>query len=134
MTKGRLWWAAVAALWLAGAGGGAAGGGPMLELTEQACGQEIPVAAGSRVRLTLPEQGGTGYLWQLRGLDETRLLLLEVTSRPQVEKELLGGPLKKIFLFSAKGAGRVALSLELRRPWEKEEPPLRKCTIVLNIF
>lgn len=124
-------------MWLWGlallAGAALAAGGNMLELTEQDCGGEREVKAGGLVRLVMTEPGGTGYLWEPRDLDMARLELLETTTARRGDKELLGGPHDRIFLFRALGPGKVRLTLELRRPWEKGEPPPRTCSITLNI-
>lgn len=116
------------------AGAALAAGGSMLELTEQDCGGERDVKAGGLVRLVLTEPGGTGYLWEPRDLDTARLELLETTTARRGDKELLGGPHDRIFLFRALRPGKVRLILELRRPWEKGEPPPRTCSITLNIL
>ncbi len=112
---------------------GFAAGGSMLELTEQDCGGEREVRAGGLLRLRLPEPGATGYLWETRHLDPARLELLETTTARRGDKELLGGVHDRLFLFRALTPGKVRLTLELRRPWEKGEPPLRTCNITLNI-
>jgi predicted secreted protein len=108
-------------------------GGAMLELTEQDCGRERDVAAGEMIRLVLPEPGGTGYLWEPRHPDPARLQLLESTTARRGEKQLLGGTHDRIFLFRATAPGKVRLTLELRRPWEQEEPAAKSCTLLLNI-
>lgn len=110
-----------------------AAGGSMLELTEQDCGRERELKVGGLVRLVLTEPGGTGYLWEPRDLEAARLALVETTTARRGDKQLLGGPHDRIFLFRALSPGRVRLTLELRRPWAQAESPARRCTLILQI-
>lgn len=128
-----LLWGAV--LFLAPLAGVTLGAGPeILELGEEDCGRERDVPVGALVRLMLPEPGGTGYLWEPEQQEAALLRLLESTTVRRGPKELLGGPHDRIFLFQALAPGRTRLTLELRRPWEKAEPPLKSCSLTLNIL
>ncbi len=110
-----------------------AAGGAMLELTEKDCGKTQVIPQGSRFRLTLPEQGATGFIWEPTDLEGTGLEVLEVKTAPRGAKELVGGPVAKTWLLQAGRAGQTSLTLLYRRPWEKEVPPARSCVIFLDI-
>lgn len=110
-----------------------ASGVPMLDLTEQDCGQTRIVPRGSLFRLTLPEQGGTGFVWEPADLAGTGVEMVEVKTAALKEKELVGGPVAKTWLLRAGPPGKSSLTLNYRRPWEKDLPPARRCIIFLDI-
>ncbi len=105
----------------------------MLELTEHDCGQSRSLPPGGILRLTLPETGGTGFVWEPEDLEPDRLQVLQVETTPLANKELLGGPLAKSWLIKALTPGKARLSLALRRPWEQGVPPARRCVFFLEI-
>jgi predicted secreted protein len=81
-------------------------------------GKEIQVKAGSMIRLSLEERGGTGYAWEFDQLDEQHFEVIKVETRPLVEKNRVGGPILKTWLLKAKNPGETRLSLDYFRSWE----------------
>jgi predicted secreted protein len=113
--------------------GGLATESGMLELTERDCGQTRSLSLGGLCRLTLEEQGGTGFVWEPVALDRKRLEVLEVTTVGLGEKPQVGGPVAKTWLFRTVGRGKTRLALAYRRPWEQQVPPARRCEILLEV-
>ena len=90
-------------------------------ITKDDDGKEIIVPEGAIVEARLEQHGGTGYLWQIVGLDETHLKVLESTETPLKEGKIVGGPLLKTWQIQAVKAGQTELRIVLYRPWEGPE-------------
>jgi len=90
-------------------------------ITQNDNGKEIAVPEGAIVEVRLEQSGGTGYLWQIVGLDETHLKVLESASAPLKGERIVGGPLLKTWKIQALKAGQTDLKILLYRPWEGPE-------------
>ncbi len=87
----------------------------------------VAARVGDTIRVDLPAQAGTGYVWTatlegdaLRpGRSETH-----AAARP-------GGPKREIRTYVAGATGSARISFAYRRPWEAAKPPARQ--VVLNV-
>jgi inhibitor of cysteine peptidase len=97
--------------------GGLLGGPISLTLTGD-------VRTGENLPFALESSPGTGYLWDVKQLDETRLRRagpVQLASKVQ----LLGAPMKQTVPIQGTGTGRTTLTLFYRRPWESNRAPTR---------
>lgn len=89
-----------------------------------------------QVVLTLIENGTTGYLWALEGLDEKGLLALAENGD---QTEYLGGetevgaPSLRTWRFTILGAGTQTLTLRYARSWETDAPA-RVMTLTVSVL
>ena len=92
-----------------------------LVLTKNDDGKDIVVPEGAIFEVRLEQHGGTGYLWQIVGLDEAHLKVLESTETPVKGGKIVGGPLLRTWEIQAVNAGQTDLKILLYRPWEGPE-------------
>lgn len=91
----------------------------MVMVTKAHSGKEITVKLGDVIRIELPEQGGTGFLWQFEGLDKQFFDLIKVeTDKMNKEEGLTGEPLVKRWHLKTKKVGTTVVRLYYFRPWE----------------
>lgn len=112
-------------------------------VTQADDGRTLNLRRGERLRVVLPDIAGTGYSWEIEGVDP-RLLRPEgqrtwqdpgPPPAPGVEgvAGLVGGPLQISFLFRAVAPGRTELRLRHWRPWEGAGSVDRRFTLQLRI-
>jgi inhibitor of cysteine peptidase len=92
-------------------------------------GNTFVVAAGDELIVTLPENPTTGYRWEL---DSPSAALVLERDEPRAGRVPGAGGVR-VLAFRAAAAGRVRLSLQLRRAWETMQPPLQKFSVVADI-
>ena len=83
----------------------------------------LTLGVGKSLTVRLPAQPGTGHSWKVLPPDAT---ILETVGEPASEpqgKGLPGGKETQVFHFVAKGAGKVALTFQYARGWEKDTKP-----------
>ncbi len=84
-------------------------------------GSELELAAGETFEVRLSDIAGTGYQWVIVGQPDS----VELTDEGTAEgaDPLPGGERLHSFRFVASGPTRGRIALELRRSWERAEPP-----------
>ena len=101
-----------------------------VKLTQADDGTTVTVKPNADVTLTLPENGSTGYTWMIKKNDlgaPTRNDVGGSPSRP-------GSSGHVTFTWSTAGAsGRVAIELELQRPWAETTPAIDHFSVTLDI-
>lgn len=106
-----------------------------LVLTEAQHKRMIPVKVGMVVAVLLKANPGTGYTWQAMALDPEWLKPLGeaiyVPVEPESEGTRVGAQERQLFRFRVSGDGNYMLRMVYRRPWEKDEPPLRRFRVTL---
>ena len=108
----------------------AAGAEPVrLSVTDE--GKTIETRIGGVLLLTLPFNGGTGYLWQREPPFLETIAVREEAVRPSSKRP--GAPQERMFRITARGAGRVPVKFALRRPWEKTARPAGEFRFTLLI-
>lgn len=106
-----------------------------LVLTEAQHKRMIPVKGGMVVAVLLKANPSTGYTWQAMTLDPEWLEPLGesvyIPAGHEPEGARVGAPERQLFRFRVRGNGKYLLRMGYRRPWEKEEPPLRRFRVTL---
>ena len=100
-----------------------------LKLDDKSCGSRQQLTVGDALEITLPGNPTTGYVWQASAVPP----LLQQQGEPlhQSNSKLIGTDGVTSFRFNVVSAGEANLVLIYRRPWEKEIPPARTCSIQL---
>lgn len=78
----------------------------------------------NEITVTLIENGTTGYVWALKGLDgQSTLTLTEDRTEALPGTEgLTGAPVRRVWVFSVGQMGAVTLTFSYQRPWEENAP------------
>jgi inhibitor of cysteine peptidase len=87
-------------------------------------GQEIEVAAGDLLVITLGSNPTTGFGWQLSvPIDEDLLAFIESRYEPgeNAEQGMVGAAGNEVWTFKALTKGETTISMEYSRPWEGGE-------------
>ena len=105
---------------------------PSLTLTEEDSGREVVVQLGDAVYVSLEENPTTGYGWVLASMTPGVLELEEWSFAPTPGVAIGGGGARRISLH-ARAPGRAELELQLRRPWESDEPPVARFTLTVHV-
>jgi len=80
------------------------------------------MAVGARFSIELDENPTTGYRWSAPAFDEKYLVLEADEYAPAAGAAIGGGGVRR-FVFAVKSAGRTAIRLENKRPWERDAAP-----------
>ena len=85
-------------------------------------GQQVKVAVGGSVIVTLESNASTGFQWVLVSIgDETVLEKVANTYEAPEDTDMVGAPGKEIWTFKALKKGTSTISMEYSRPWEGGE-------------
>lgn len=96
-------------------------------------GKDIEVRQGRVFRVELEGAGATGYLWQIRDLDRSRLDLVNQSTRVLLSDGRMGGPVLSVFTLKALSKGTVVLTIDYFRPWEGRENSEKTFSVKINI-
>jgi len=81
-------------------------------------GQQVEVAAGGSVTVTLESNASTGFQWELVSIsDEAVLEKVANTYEAPEDTGMVGAPGKEIWTFSALKKGTSTISMEYSQPW-----------------
>ncbi|HAR96310.1 MAG TPA: hypothetical protein DCR97_10170 [Deltaproteobacteria bacterium] len=105
----------------------------LMTLTITDNGKEIEVKQEDALRVELEGAGATGYLWQIRDLDRSRLDLVNQSTRVLLSDGRMGGPVLSVFTFKALSKGTVVLTIDYFRPWEGREKSEKTFSVKINI-
>ena len=96
-------------------------------------GTVIDVNLDGSFKITLEENGSTGYLWDYTVSEENALNLVSEESF-SFSPGMAGAPIEKEWTFKALKAGKYTLLYTYRRPWETGKEPLKtvKCDIYVS--
>lgn len=106
---------------------------PLMTLTINDDGREIEVKQGDLLRVELEGAGATGYLWQIRDLDRSRLDLVNQSTRVLLSDGRMGGPILSVFTLKAVSKGSVVLTIDYFRPWEGRAKSEKTFSVKINI-
>lgn len=101
-------------------------------LTENDKEKHLMLQTGDIVRIDLFGNPTTGYTWEVSSQSTCLLDLLENSYSPA--SSLVGSGGTFTFRFQAKSCGSANLSILYLRPWEKEEPPLDRFYLTVDIL
>ncbi len=98
-------------------------------------GQEIEVAVGDLLVITLESNPTTGFGWQLSGIDEDLLALIECRYEPgeNAEQGMVGAGGSEVWTFEALTKGETTISMEYSRPWEGGEKAVQTFEVTVTI-
>lgn len=86
-------------------------------LTQAMDGSLVEMAVGDHLFVELPENGTTGYVWEV---ERTALpLAQEESTRSAASTSAVGAGGTATFAWTARTAGEGVIRLKLWRPWEK---------------
>ncbi|HEY32953.1 MAG TPA: protease inhibitor I42 family protein [Dehalococcoidia bacterium] len=100
-------------------------------------GQEIEVAAGTLLVITLESNPTTGFGWQLsEPIDEGLIALIESRYQPceNAEQGTVGAGGSEVWTFETLATGVATISMEYSRPWEGGEKAVQtfEITVIIN--
>ena len=101
-------------------------------LTETDSGRTIDLRMGDRLSISLGGNPTTGYTWQVTAVDEQVLAPLGEPGYA-ASSEALGAGGVFAFEFKAVAAGKTALRLVYRRPWEKRRRPAQTFKVDVTV-
>lgn len=102
-----------------------------LSLEASACDSHQRLAPGDVLKIRLPSNPTTGYLWQVTALPS----LLSQSGEPKhiaSDRRYVGGGGVTTFTFRASARQGGILELAYRRPWETNNSPLRICRLTVE--
>ncbi len=93
----------------------------------------LQVAQGEQLTISLDANPSTGFAWQLATpLDEKVVTLVSHANQPP-DNSSIGASGTDVWTFKAVGPGSTAITLEYRRPWEKDVPAAERKTYSLLV-
>lgn len=92
----------------------------------------ISVKTGAPFQIRLKVNSGTGYSWQPQGPLAPGLTLLGVFQTPR-GKMMPGGAGDEVLVFRASGVGRLHLTMEYVRPWERGVKPAKLRSFLIAV-
>ena len=97
--------------------------------------QKLEAKAGAEFCLELAANPTTGYSWHLAKPLDSGLVELNDSDFQQdpATKGLMGAGGVERWIFKALAPGQTVIELAYKRPWEKEQPPVRRFTVTLSI-
>jgi predicted secreted protein len=104
-----------------------------VRLTEKDNGSSVTLRVGQKLEVLLPASLGTGYGWTVSSIPNQILKALEVESRPETDKNKVGGPEHQLFCFVAIAGGSAHLELQYKRPWDKTSADAKKYSLLLQV-
>ncbi len=103
-------------------------------ITKADNGKEISVNEGDVFEVRLEQSAGTGFSWEITGLDKVHLKVLKVVEAPVKKDEmLLGGPVLKNWKIKALKKGSTGLKILLYRSWEGVEKAENRFNVSIQI-
>ncbi len=96
---------------------------PHHQLADRSSEDPLLVQAGDSLELRVRENPSTGFRWVLDSSGEPACTLIEDRFQPGQRP---GEPGMHVYRWSADRAGRCAIELRLRRPWDPPKIPPRQ--------
>lgn len=94
----------------------------------------VSVKAGQQFTVSLESNPTTGYMWQLaKPVDEKLVKFIESKYEQTGKKGLYGAGGQEHWTFKSTGAGKTNIEMKYVRSWEKNVPPVRVATIVIEV-
>jgi predicted secreted protein len=92
----------------------------------------ISVKVKQPFQIRLNVTSGTGYTWTPQGPLPPGITLLGVFQQPR-GKMMPGGPGQEVVVFRADDLGKVRLTLQYARPWERNAKPSKLQTFAITV-
>ena len=88
----------------------------------------LQIVTGEQLTIALDANPTTGFAWQLATpLDQTVVTLVNHAYQPPDDSKIGAGG-TDVWTFKAIGPGSTIITLEYRRPWEKDSPAAERKT------
>jgi len=100
-----------------------------IRINESYDGQEVGLAVGEVLAITLAENQTTGFRWAMKIKPESSCMFVKDNFEGMARPPGKGGSHR--WYFRAVHPGTEVIELEYRRPWEKSSQPAR--TFTLNV-
>ena len=94
---------------------------------------KVTVPKGGTLVVKLPITTGTGYTWEVAKNDTDRLKLAGKPTMEKPDKPVPGAKTTQVFRFEAAAAGTTELTLEYKRPFEKDKPPAKTYRLTVKV-
>ena len=94
-------------------------------------GAVVDASVGDVIELGMGESASGGYRWTVASAPTDTVDAAAPTYEFEAGK--VGGSSVAHFRFTVKSAGRSAIRLEYKRPWEEGEPPLRTFEMTVEV-
>ena len=94
----------------------------------------IKAAVGEEFVITLNANSTTGYEWQLANTIDDSLIKFVGSKYVPDKTGLIGSGGKSIWTFKAFRAGKARIFFKYIRPWEKDTPPAKEVTYIVDIL
>ena len=101
---------------------------------------EIKLRPGETHQLKLGGLGSAGYAWECEMGGEAGIVEVSTESLPSPPRPQPGGPapdsysIKRVLIITALTPGVASVRLSLRRPWERDKPPLREVRMEITVL
>jgi inhibitor of cysteine peptidase len=97
-------------------------------------GQPQALTVGQELAVALPDNPSTGYVWQLRDIDDA---ILHQEGSPQFRPNnsdiMPGAPGTSVWTFTAAAPGSTRLTLISVHPWEQGAAPAQQFSITVTV-
>ncbi len=94
----------------------------------------VSAKAGDQFTVSLESNPTTGYSWQLaKPVDEKVVTLVGSKYERMGQKDVVGAGGREHWTFKATAAGKTCVEMKYVRSWEKDVPPVRVATIVVEV-
>ena len=93
----------------------------------------IKATVGEELVITLDANATTGYEWQLASMVDDSLIKPVSSEYVPDNTGLVGSGGKSVWTFKAVRAGKTQLSFKYIRSWEKDTPPAKEATYIVDI-
>ena len=94
----------------------------------------IKAAVGKDFVITLDANATTGYEWRLANPIDDSLIKFVGSKYVPDKTGLIGSGGKSIWTFKAFRAGKARIFFKYIRPWEKDTPPAKEVTYIVDIL
>jgi inhibitor of cysteine peptidase len=94
---------------------------------------KVTVPKGGALVVKLPITTGTGYTWVVAKNDAEQLKPVGKSTIEKPDKPVPGVKTIQVFRFDAAAAGTSELTLEYKRPFEKDKPPAKTYRIIVKV-
>ncbi|HZY84553.1 MAG TPA: protease inhibitor I42 family protein [Gemmataceae bacterium] len=94
---------------------------------------KVTVPKGGALVVKLPITTGTGYTWVIAKNNADQLKSVGKSTIEKPDKPLPGAKTIQVFRFDAAAAGSSELTLEYKRPFEKDKPPAKTYKITVKV-
>jgi len=93
----------------------------------------VQASVGKEFVITLDANATTGYDWQLaQPIDDSLVSFVSSKYVPD-NTGLVGSGGKSVWTFRALGTGKTHVAFKYIRPWEKDVPPVKEATFMVDI-